>query len=216
MPCKHGHDRESAEEQSEFARPGRRRPSAALVIACLALFVAIGGGAYAAGLAKNSVSSKQVKDRSLVGKDLKADTLTGAEVNEGSLGKVPSATNAGAVGPNGVDGTAIVDNAVTGTDVNEATLDLHLARVSASSADDSTSPKSATVTCPEGKFVIDSGWGVTGGPTGVAPNIGKQVFADEVLPSVDLKSVTATAYEAPATAGNWHVRAIAICAAVAG
>lgn len=207
-------NREGDEKQATGAP--RRRPSAALVIACIALFVAVGGGAYAAGLAKNSVSSKQVKDRSLVGKDLKADSLTGAEVNEGSLGAVPVATNAGAVGTNGVDSAAIVNNAVTGTDVNEATLDLDLDYVAASSVDDSTSPKSATATCPEGKRVIGTGWGVTGGPTGVAPNIGKQVFADEVLPSTDLKSVTATAYEAPTASGNWHVRAIAICAAVAG
>ena len=71
-----------------------RRPSASLVIACLALFVALGGGAYAAAkLDKNSVTSKQVKNASLKGKDLKNDTVTGKQIKEEKLGQVPSAAN---------------------------------------------------------------------------------------------------------------------------
>jgi hypothetical protein len=70
-----------------------RRPSAALVIACIALFVALGGGAYAA-LSKNSVSSKQIKNGSVKGKDLKNDTVTGKQVKEEKLGQVPSAASA--------------------------------------------------------------------------------------------------------------------------
>ncbi len=73
---------------------GSRRPSASLVIACLALFVALGGGAYAAAkLDKNSVTSKQVKNASLKGKDLKNDTLSGKQINEAKLGQVPSAAS---------------------------------------------------------------------------------------------------------------------------
>lgn len=71
-----------------------RRPSASLVIACLALFVALGGGAYAAAkLDKNSVTSKQVKNASLKGKDLKNDTLAGKQIKEEKLGQVPSAAS---------------------------------------------------------------------------------------------------------------------------
>jgi len=71
-----------------------RRPSASLVIACLALFVALGGGAYAAAkLDKNSVTSKQVKNASLKGKDLKNDTVTGKQIKEEKLGQVPSAAS---------------------------------------------------------------------------------------------------------------------------
>ncbi len=73
-----------------------RRPSAALVIACLALFAALGGGAYAAAkLDKNSVKSKQVKNGSLKGKDLKKNTLKGKQIKESKLGQVPSADSAG-------------------------------------------------------------------------------------------------------------------------
>ena len=65
-----------------------------MVVACLALFVALGSGAYAVTLAKNSVTSRLVKNASLKGKDLKPDTLGGAQVNESDLGRVPSSANA--------------------------------------------------------------------------------------------------------------------------
>lgn len=65
-----------------------------MIIACIALFAVLGGGAYAATLAVNSVGSKQVKKRSLKGKDLKNNALTGRQVNESKLGLVPRANRA--------------------------------------------------------------------------------------------------------------------------
>jgi hypothetical protein len=73
----------------------RRRPSASMVIACIALFAALTGGAYAA-LSKNSVKSKQVKNGALLGEDLKKDTLTGKQIKEAKLKQVPSAASASA------------------------------------------------------------------------------------------------------------------------
>jgi hypothetical protein len=91
------------------------RPSPALLVALIALFVALGGTGYAATqLAKNSVGTKQlkknavisskVKNSSLTGSDIKNSSLTGADIKNGSLtgsdlklsslGTVPSATNA--------------------------------------------------------------------------------------------------------------------------
>ena len=56
------------------------------VIATLALVLALGGtGAYAAGLAKNSVGGKQIKNGSVAAKELKKGTLTGQQVLDGSL-----------------------------------------------------------------------------------------------------------------------------------
>ena len=52
------------------------RPSPTFVVACLALLVALGGTGYAAlKLPANSVTSVQVKDHSLLGKDFKAGQL---------------------------------------------------------------------------------------------------------------------------------------------
>jgi hypothetical protein len=82
-----------------------RRPSPALVISLIALFVALGGTGYAAlKLPKNSVGSKQLKKNAVTSSKIKAGAITGAKVKNGSLtgadiqlgalGTVPSATNA--------------------------------------------------------------------------------------------------------------------------
>jgi hypothetical protein len=81
-------------------RIASRRPSASLVIACLALFVALGGVGYAAAtigsaaIVDNSIKSKDVRNNDLRGKDVRANTLKGADIDEPSLGKVPSAASA--------------------------------------------------------------------------------------------------------------------------
>jgi hypothetical protein len=80
----------------------RRRPSAALIISCLALFMALGGVSYgfAAGsidskeIKNNDVRSKDVRQSTLTGSDVKGNALKGADVDENSLGKVPSAASA--------------------------------------------------------------------------------------------------------------------------
>jgi hypothetical protein len=83
-----------------MSRIASRRPSASLVIACLALFVALGGVGYAAAtigsssIIDNSIKSKDVRNNDLRGKDVRTNTLKGADVDESSLGQVPSAANA--------------------------------------------------------------------------------------------------------------------------
>jgi hypothetical protein len=100
----------------------RRLPSPALVIACVALFVSLGGVSYALAtgsidsreLKNNTIRSKDVRNNTLrtfdirnnevrgfdirnstiQGRDVAFDTLTGADVSEESLGKVPSAAAA--------------------------------------------------------------------------------------------------------------------------
>jgi hypothetical protein len=80
-------------------------PSHNTVIAYLALFVALGGSAYAATqLPKNSVGSKQLKASAVTGAKIKngavtgskigPNTVTGTNVDESSLGRVPSAATA--------------------------------------------------------------------------------------------------------------------------
>jgi hypothetical protein len=71
-----------------------RRPGHATVVAYLALFAALGGGAYAA----TTINGKQLVDRSVAGKKLKKSTVTGFEVNENTLDKVGSAKFADSAG----------------------------------------------------------------------------------------------------------------------
>ncbi len=106
------------------------RPSPALVIACISLFVALGGVGYAAAtgsidgreIKNNSVASKDIKNSSIVSGDVKNSTLTGSDmrnnsvtgsdVSESSLGKVPNAGQA--------DNAATAGSANTANTANSA------------------------------------------------------------------------------------------------
>jgi hypothetical protein len=100
----------------------RRRPSPALVIACIALFLSLGGVSYGVAtgfidsreIKNNTIRSKDVRNNtlrtfdirnnevrgfdirnsSIQGRDVAFDTLTGVDVSEESLEKVPSAATA--------------------------------------------------------------------------------------------------------------------------
>ena len=73
----------------------RRVPSPAMVVACFALIVALGGTSYAAiRLPANSVGTKQLKKGAVTGVKVKSNTLAGKQINESKLGKVPSAASA--------------------------------------------------------------------------------------------------------------------------
>jgi hypothetical protein len=75
-------------------------------IAWLALFVALSGSSYAAAkLAANSVTSKTVKDRSLLAKDFKLGQLPAAK--PGADGRAGAAGPAGPQGPKGEAGASI-------------------------------------------------------------------------------------------------------------
>lgn len=88
------------------------RPSPALMISLLALFVALGGTGYAAiivtgkNVKNSSLTGKDVKNSSLTGKDVKNSSLTGSDVTESKLGKVPSATTADSATTAGSAGSA--------------------------------------------------------------------------------------------------------------
>jgi hypothetical protein len=76
-------------------KPKLRLPSPAMIVACIALLIALGGTSYAAiKLPKNSVGTKQLKKNAVTSPKVKDNSITGADVLESSLGIVPSATNA--------------------------------------------------------------------------------------------------------------------------
>jgi hypothetical protein len=106
------------------------------LMATTAVFIAIGGGAYAAGLAKNSVKSKQIKNGAVKTADLKNNAVKGAKVKDGSLtggdlldGSVGSADvtdeslTSGDLGPDSVGTTEIQTDGVAATEVQDNSLD---------------------------------------------------------------------------------------------
>lgn len=77
-----------------------KRPSPALVISILALFVALGGSAYAAKkigtkeIKANAITTGKIKKNAVTTSKIKKEAVTGAKIKESSLGAVPNATHA--------------------------------------------------------------------------------------------------------------------------
>jgi hypothetical protein len=74
-----------------------RLPSPAMVIALIALIVALTGTSFASDAVSQIsavINGKKIKKHSIAGKALKNNTLTGTQINESKLGKVPKAKDA--------------------------------------------------------------------------------------------------------------------------
>lgn len=67
-----------------------RRPSAALVVAIVALFAALGGTGYAAA----TLSGRDIQKKSIPGNRVMQNALAGGQINESKLGVVPAASRA--------------------------------------------------------------------------------------------------------------------------
>jgi hypothetical protein len=120
----------------------RRHLTYANAMASIAVFIALGGGAYAAV----QVNGKDIKPRSIAGKKLKNNTLGGKQINERRLGQVPRAaraqlaTKAGSADTAGSAGVA--QSATSATRAETATTASRAGR--ATTADTATTATNAT------------------------------------------------------------------------
>jgi hypothetical protein len=171
------------------------------VVATLALFIALGGGAYAAtALPRNSVGTKQLKKNAVVkakiknnainGSKVLNDSLTGADIKESSLAKVPSA--------------ALADTATNATTSGHAAAAAALDKVTYKTAGNTapamTDSTSATATC-------DAGQHVTGG--GVKADDPNLALVDDSYP--DAGNTAWTAHVANVTGTPFAFTVYAIC-----
>ena len=132
-----------------------RLPSPAMIVACVALVVALGGVSYAATvLPKNSVGTSQVQKKAITASKLHKNAVNGLKVKDGSLmaadfkaGQLP----AGPRGPKGDAGTPGVSGYQV---VNGAIVSVPAGQFGVAFAD-----------CPAGKKVVGGG----GGSEGDAP-----------------------------------------------
>jgi hypothetical protein len=74
----------------------RLLPSPAMVVACVALIMSLGGSAYALvvtgkQIRNNTVTGKDIRNRSLTGNEIRRDKIGGASIKESSLGPVGTA-----------------------------------------------------------------------------------------------------------------------------
>jgi hypothetical protein len=91
--------------------PTKLRPSPAMVVALIALFVSGGGVGYAA----STIGSAQIKNNSVKSKDIKNKTITKKDINSKSLKALKGDTGAkGPQGPAGAAGSALAYGVVSG------------------------------------------------------------------------------------------------------
>lgn len=147
-----------------------RKPSAAMVVAMLALVVAASGTAIAA---TNLVSGdKLIKKGSLSGNRLRKHTLTGTQINLKKLGKVPNAkqadqaTNAknatNASTATNATNASTATNATNAANATNATTAARIGQIDYRSAQftvpGSTGGRATgTATCPAGMFAVGGG-----------------------------------------------------------
>jgi len=208
-------------------------------MATVAVFIALGGGAYAISISKNSIKSKHIKDgqvksadvadNGLIGTDIDEDTLqlrAGPAGPRGPKGDTGNPGVEGAAGPEGAPGSQGPEGVagpqgpqgpegpqgVQGAQGNPGLSNVEQVQAT-STVTGSQSPKSVTVNCPAGKVVVGSG-GFLGGAyfTGVTPNAVAEVVITDINPGAT--SVFVQAFEPDAYPGSWSVTAKAICANV--
>ncbi len=185
------------------------RPSPAMVIACLSLFVALTGTSIAAVsqlVPRNSVGTAQLRDNAVARTKIRNNTINAAKVANRSLlaidfaaGQLPAGP-AGPAGPTGAAGAAGPAGPAGPPGVSGYEI------VTASNSVTSDSFNSVTVPCPAGKRVFGGGSinNVTGATTG--PYIHRSV------PSTDGTSWTiGTTRNAP---GSWTMTGYAVCGTV--
>jgi hypothetical protein len=178
-----------------------RRPSPALIVACLALLVALGGSSYAAiALAPNSVGTRELKNNAVVATKVKNRSLLRVDFKRGQCcppgrrGAQGLPGPAGAPGPGGPQGPPGLSG---------------LELVSQSTPSNTQNEKLITAECPLGKKVI--GGGVRA--SGTAPV--ETFLAVTRSDPVDTRTWEAEGHEHSATGSDWALTAFALCAIVA-
>jgi hypothetical protein len=111
------------------------------VVACLALFIALGGSVYAAG----KISGKQIKPSSLPGNRIKPKTIQANRIKLTTL-----------------TGRQVKPNSLTGEQIDEKTLTVSAAALANVQYESTTlelswRPRAATANCPAGSYAIGGG-----------------------------------------------------------
>lgn len=91
------------------------RPSPALVIACIALFVALTGSALAVGVGKNTVRSPQIVDGTVRTIDLRDNSVAAGKV-------APDAIDTTEIAENGVESSDVAPDSLTAQDLGAASV----------------------------------------------------------------------------------------------
>ena len=130
-----------------------QRPSPPTTISLLALFVALGGTGYAAV----KIDGKNIKNKTISAAKLKNNTLTGSQVNESKLAKVPSAATADRAVSATTAGSA--GTAATATKADSATTAATAGSAATATTANGLSAAGAAAFVPAGRYVSTNGLG---------------------------------------------------------
>jgi hypothetical protein len=177
----------------------KRLPSPAMVIACIALTVALGGTAYAS-VSRNSVGTVHLKRNAVTSIKVRNNSLTGADIRESRLGTVPRAVRANTA--NSATTATTANSATTATSANSAPV----SRLDYAST--TTAVPAGFVTPVRGTANCAAGLNATGGGAKMSdPNNG---FI------IDTNPVGKTGWEATAQSGTAQTMTVyVICAQAA-
>lgn len=170
------------------------------VMSTLALFIALGGTAYAGfSLPRNSVRTQHIAARAVRTADIAPGAVNTSRIADRSLTQLdfaPGTVLRGEPGPKGDQGGPGL-----------AALEV----IQAASANDSAGNKGVNATCPSGKEAIAGGASLTAEVGGVAVSGSEP---DGVQSSGGARGWQAEGFETVATNQDWGVRVFAVCARV--
>ncbi|HEX6782585.1 MAG TPA: hypothetical protein VF125_11215 [Solirubrobacterales bacterium] len=214
----------------------KRHLSVANVLSCMALFIALGGTAYAAvklkpnqvkavNIAKQAVTNAKIKTQAVTSGKIKNGGVVNADLGAGavisskiakeavtSAALAKKAVTEAKLGPESV-GTGKIDNeAITSAKISAPVwkqLIKNITYVTETSANNSEEEKSITASCPTGKEAIGGGARINS-PAAV------KVVASGTYPAVASNNARtgwiASGREFAEEAGNWQIVAYAVCA----
>jgi hypothetical protein len=126
------------------------------VVACLALFMALGGTVYAAGkingkqIQPSSIPGNRLKASSVAAKQLKANAVTGGKIKAKTIG-------GGKIKPGSISGNQINQASLTGVSAASLAAVYYVASTVSVPSSPPGSGTSTTATCPPGTYVIGGG-----------------------------------------------------------
>jgi hypothetical protein len=215
----------------------KRHLSVANVLSCIALFVALGGAAYAAvKIPPNAVKARNIAPQAVTNAKLKTQAVTSGKIKNGTVnaldlgaGQVTSeklatgAVTGKKIAKKAVSERTLANEAATTAKIGKEAIDAskiagsllqqlvrNVAYENASSVSDSEPNKSATANCPQGKEAIGGGVRLEGELAEVSVTGSYPVSSGNAR-----TGWTALAHETgDGQPGNWSVAAFVVCAEI--
>lgn len=213
----------------------KRHLTVANVLSCIALFVALGGAAYAAvKIPNNAIKARNIANQAVTNPKIKREAVTSGKIRNGGVNAVDlgagqvtneklatGAVTGKKIAKKAVSERTIADEAVTIGKIGKEAVDAskistslwaqlvrNVAYVNTSSITNDEANKTATAECPKGKEAIAGGVRLEGELKEVAVT-GSYPFAS----GSSRTGWTGIAHESgPGPYGDWSIVAFAVCA----